>query len=622
MLLTIPQYSRLRTTVLTPSPGHNPNAPPIVSSSERDDRLKLTPAMREDRQRIHAVVREASVSWDRSKPLHRTAIEQISRDALERLDLPESYLGWTMVRVGSEFWRTEVMAVPHFRRVLLLPHCMRSTRECSAIYDEIGLHCESCGACALSDLRARAESLGYRVLIAEGSPIVMQLILTGQADAVLGVGCLPSLEKSLDKLLSVGLPGLAVPLLSCGCRDTEADLEDIRAMIDTPFEPKRRETETWIHLLREAHNLFQPETFCRQIPPIRSGASFDPTTFATDVFDPTACDPIAATEQIAYDFLIRGGKHFRPFITLAAYDAASGGRATHHDGQAHADALPDSVKRVAMAMEIFHKASLVHDDIEDDDAYRYGRPTLHQQHGLSTAINVGDYLIGLGYRTVLTQHDRLPSEAIVDVATRLGAAHTRLSEGQGAELLWRDARDKRLAPIDALKIYALKTAPAFEISLYAGLRLAGPVSADLEKTIRQYSRHLGVAFQILNDLDDWTEDEENKRGRNADLLGGRPTVLWALALEALSPEEQTVLCEKVESLPKDDAEPDSDLTGQIIGYYTRANVLAQASALVDKHARRSREAAESLDDERLSHLLLYFVDTILGSKAGLTAPAA
>ena len=69
----------------------------------------------------------------------------------------------------------------------------------------------------------------------------------------------------------------------------------------------------------------------------------------------------------------------------------TGGRGTLADGAAHVAQIPDAVKRMALAIEIFHKASLVHDDIEDDDAVRYGRPTLHQKYGLATAINVGDY---------------------------------------------------------------------------------------------------------------------------------------------------------------------------------------------------------------------------------------
>src|SRR5260370_7249905 len=90
----------------------------------------------------------------------------------------------------------------------------------------------------------------------------------------------------------------------------------------------------------------------------------------------------------------------------------------------------------------------------------------------------------------------------------MAEAHLRLSEGQGAELLWRDAEDKRLTPLDALKIYALKTAPAFEAALYAGVRLAGPAD-ERENMVGDFSRNLGVAFQILNDLNTWTADENN-----------------------------------------------------------------------------------------------------------------
>ena len=108
-------------------------------------------------------------------------------------------------------------------------------------------------------------------------------------------------------------------------------------------------------------------------------------------------DPLAVHEAIAYDWLAQGGKRSRPFITLAVYDALKGAPGTL---SAEGLDLPDAVRRAALAIETFHKASLVHDDIEDDDTFRYGRATLHRQYGVGTAINVGDYLIGLGYRLV------------------------------------------------------------------------------------------------------------------------------------------------------------------------------------------------------------------------------
>src|SRR5439155_20823884 len=103
-----------------------------------------------------------------------------------------------------------------------------------------------------------------------------------------------------------------------------------------------------------------------------------------------------------------------------------------------------------------------------------------------------------------------------------------------------DAADKALTPLDALKIYALKTAPAFEAALYAGLRLAGD-AAKYEKLVAEFSRSLGVAFQILNDLKDWTADEDNKLVAGQDVRAARPTLLLALALEAAKPDERAEL---------------------------------------------------------------------------------
>src|SRR5207245_6449469 len=105
-------------------------------------------------------------------------------------------------------------------------------------------------------------------------------------------------------------------------------------------------------------------------------------------------------------------------------------------------------------------------------------------------------------------------------------------EGQGAELLWRDAPDKCLTPLETLKIYALKTAPAFEAALYSGLRLAGPAD-KYDKVVPEFSKNLGIAFQILNDLKDWEGDSDNKLVAGQDVLAARPTLLLALALEGL-----------------------------------------------------------------------------------------
>src|SRR5205807_4515064 len=143
-------------------------------------------------------------------------------------------------------------------------------------------------------------------------------------------------------------------------------------------------------------------------------------------------DPLAQHEHIAYDWLAQGGKRSRPMITLAAYDALKGELGTLSEAKID---LPDSACHTAMAIEAFHKASLVHEDIEDDDTFRYGRATLHRQYGVGTAINVGDYLIGLGYRLVGRERKELGGDCAADILNRLSEAPLKLSEGQGAELL-------------------------------------------------------------------------------------------------------------------------------------------------------------------------------------------
>jgi geranylgeranyl pyrophosphate synthase len=581
-------------------PAH-PLRPGLASGTIAADCPKVVPESRAARERILARVMEVAAALDKSRPLARHVIEGHARAILAGLGEQEQYAGWAMVMLGSEFWREQVAAVPFERRLLLLPHCLRNAETCPAEYGALGLVCQDCGACRLTELRAEAERLGYRVMIAEGSPVVMQTILSGQVDAILGVACLNVLERALEKILMAGIPSMAVPLLGSTCRDSQTDEDWVLAMIRTPHLPTAAPTETYLHLLRCAAGMFEPDELQRLAPRSRGG----PLLAEADGGRLAAIEPLDATEAIAYDFLLRGGKHTRPLITLAAYDAMTGGRAVGPGGQQHVEQIPDAVRRIALAIEVFHKASLVHDDIEDDDPFRYGYETLHRKYSPSLAINVGDYLVGLGYRLVAGRHEGVCPEVTGDVLARLADAHTRLCEGQGAELAWRDARQKRITPLEALKIYALKTAPAFEAALYAGIRLAGPAEHYRDPIVR-YTRHLGVAFQILNDLQDWDAEEPNKRTSGTDVLGGRPTVLWALALEGLDRKE----CRELDALVAQSAHDRRALT-RVRELYQRAEVFRKAAGLIEKHHDRARQVAESVQPPPLRHLLHYFVDTIL-----------
>jgi geranylgeranyl pyrophosphate synthase len=581
--------------------------------------LKVVPETRELRDRIRAEAARFGQTFDRSKPLTKPDLQKFGEDFLRRMGLGEQYLGFTMVALTNEFWREQVSAVDFKRRLLLLPHCLKNAEGCPADYDEFGLDCKKCGACSVADFKVKAEELGYKVLVSEGTPIVLKIIVSGHVDAIVGVACLNVLEKALDKVLLAGVPCVAAPLLSSNCRSTSVDDDWVAELIDLRTEPPKARTKTFVHLMRAAHQICEEPQLSRLAP--RSRVKSPPLAPQERGVEgqgngKASVDPLAIHEQIAYDWLAQGGKRSRPFITLAAYDALKGAPGTVAE---ESISLPDSVRRTALAIEAFHKASLVHDDIEDDDTFRYGRETLHRQYGVSTAINVGDYLIGLGYRLVSRERKELGGDCTADILDRLADAHMKLSEGQGAELIWRDAQEKALTALDALKIYALKTAPAFEAALYAGLRLAGPAD-HYEKMVVEFSRNLGVAFQVLNDLKDWEGDSDNKLLAGQDVLSARPTLLLALALEGSAPAPRAELLALLHRLPDKDAAP--AVIERVRQLFTQALVFLKAEKLVDKYRARAEAIADEVEPTELRELLYYLVDNVLDRQPPAPEPEA
>ena len=105
------------------------------------------PETRPLREQIRLEVDKLVEQLDRSEPIGRDRFETMGRELLGNLNLPTNYLGWTMVAIGSAFWRDQVAATPYNRRLLLLPHCIRDTRQCPARFNEWGLLCRDCGAC-------------------------------------------------------------------------------------------------------------------------------------------------------------------------------------------------------------------------------------------------------------------------------------------------------------------------------------------------------------------------------------------------------------------------------------------------------------------------------------------
>src|SRR3954454_16396254 len=335
------------------------------------------PPMPQDELKLHA---DRLVSMLKCDPIYR------------------DYIG---VLISNEMWREHLSQVPFERRLLLLPKCLRVESKCPAPFDEFGLLCKQCGLCSIQDLQAEAERLGYAVLVAEGSAIVMSLIQTGKIEAIVGVSCLSVLERAFPYMEAAAIPGAAIPLLQDDCIDTTVDLDWIWDYIHLTSDDRTRRLD--LGALREEIDFWF------------TGLSLDSSMGAPD----------GEAERVSRQWLMRAGKRWRPFLTVATFQALrenTGGP------------LPEDLRKVAVAIECFHKASLIHDDIEDNDAQRYGEKTLHEEHGLAIALNCGDLLIGEGYRLLASSTVSAQQKAAM---LRIAAEGQReLCRGQGAELAW------------------------------------------------------------------------------------------------------------------------------------------------------------------------------------------
>src|SRR5436190_4440106 len=128
-------------------------------------------------QRTHILhaVRQYVAEYKPVPPLPADELKVHADKLAASLGCEAIYRDYIGVLINNEMWRENLAAVPFERRLLLLPKCLRIESKCPAPFDEFGLLCKQCGLCSIQDLQSEAERLGYAVLVAEGSAIVMSL---------------------------------------------------------------------------------------------------------------------------------------------------------------------------------------------------------------------------------------------------------------------------------------------------------------------------------------------------------------------------------------------------------------------------------------------------------------
>jgi geranylgeranyl pyrophosphate synthase len=488
-------------------------------------------------------------------PLVLDELRKHADAVVEMAGMDPTYRDYAGILVNNEVWSEHLASVPFDRRLLLLPKCLRVEDKCPAPFDDFGLLCKQCGLCTIQDLQEEAERLGYAVLVAEGSALVMALIQSGKIDAIVGVSCLSVLERAFPYMEAAAIPGVAIPLLQDDCKDTGVDIDWVWNVVHLTSDDRTRRLD--LDALRsEVDTWFTPEALDELLGPADGDA-----------------------DRVARSWLASDGKRWRPFLTACAF------KALQEDPSA---GLPNSLRMAAVAVECFHKASLVHDDIEDADDHRYGRDTLHVTHGVPVALNTGDLLLGEGYR--LLAGCGAPAPITAELVRIAAAGHRELCLGQGAELFWMRNPQPPTAD-EVLDIFRRKTSPAFRVALGIGAALAG-ASPETQAVLHEYSDALGIAYQVRDDLEDLDGGAAGDAGFVA------PSLLLALACDRPRGSSR----DRVMALWRN-ARTDADARTAFRGMLAELGVEARGRALLEAYKEQAVRALPPLRDASLKGLL-------------------
>jgi octaprenyl-diphosphate synthase len=233
---------------------------------------------------------------------------------------------------------------------------------------------------------------------------------------------------------------------------------------------------------------------------------------------------VALVDQVATYIIHSGGKRLRPLLVLLA------ARACGSTGDRHVEA--------AAIIEFIHTATLLHDDVVDGSSLRRGRDTANEVFGNATSVLVGDFLYSRAFQMMVTL-DRMRIMQILAEATNA------IAEGEVLQLM--TARDPQTTEARYIDVIHRKTARLFQ----AGAQIAAVLSdapAPIEDALARYGKHIGTAFQLIDDALDYQADE-GRLGKHLgdDLAEGKPTLPLIYALQHGNPEQRALIQHAIEN---------------------------------------------------------------------------
>jgi len=275
---------------------------------------------------------------------------------------------------------------------------------------------------------------------------------------------------------------------------------------------------------------------------------------------------VPLVEKIGHYIVESGGKRLRPLLVLLAANACG------YKGDNHVS--------LAATIEFIHTATLLHDDVVDNSDLRRGKDTANARWGNAPSVLVGDFLYSRAFQ-IMVEIGKMPIMEVISNATNV------IAEGEVLQLL--NCKNPDTTEEAYMQVILGKTAMLFEAATECGAILAD-APEDQRTALQLYGRHLGIAFQLIDDVMDYLSTAE-EMGKNVgdDLSEGKPTLPLIQAMKNCTEEERQQIRQAIRNGGLDDLQP-------ILDVVHRSGAIEYTQQQAQKHADLAIEALQALPE--------------------------
>jgi len=298
--------------------------------------------------------------------------------------------------------------------------------------------------------------------------------------------------------------------------------------------------------------------------------------------------PVGLYEPIRY-ILLAGGKRIRPIILLLSCESLGGD---------YKDAI-----NAALAVEIFHNFTLVHDDIMDNADLRRGLLTIHKRWGINTAILSGDAMFAIAYKFLSS----IKSARIDEIFNSFTQAAIEVCEGQALDLELETSFDVSID--DYIKMISKKTASLIKNSARIGALIANGSNEQI-LALENYGLNLGLAFQFMDDLlDVVASSDEFGKSIGGDIVNGKRTFLLLTAMGKVKGKDREII-EKV--FVKKNLDP--SIVHEVKEIYIRYGIVDEAQEMVRFYTNLAINSLEPIPESDSRSMLIWLANKLCERK--------